>query len=313
VFSRPYVITDGRHPGGYHGGDRYEWNGLPQFVHRALGRGETNPMVAVHSSSLTTTVNLLNSHGELDDDFWVDARLYDRTGALVADRPRWRLATRGGLARGDIAELLDGRREFAGHISLSFASGDAAFYPRRLQALMEYRTPASTARVMAWSDIWNARETVRRLRDRLAGMFDVRALYGDEYLEGIGLTYRCHYRVWSRAPLTSFVAITNCGAAERYESTIAYTIRLFNGAGEQLATSGALAPNATLYEPIDRLFPAAAEFLAPAGVGVVTVESAADLAVMHFTRNERSDVVSAEHFLPSINRRDGVAYSCCGS
>ena len=150
LFSRPYVMTEGRHMAGYHGGDRYQWTGLPRFLYKALGRGELNPMVALHSSALTTTVNLLNSHGGLEDDFWVDARLYNEAGKLVAHRKRWLLAQRHGLSRGDIADLLGGTGDFCGHIALNFSADAKTFYPRRLQALLEYRSPVSTARVMAW-------------------------------------------------------------------------------------------------------------------------------------------------------------------
>ena len=80
LFTRPYVMTEDKRLAGYHGGDRYTWNGMPRFIYKALGYGEANPMVAIHSGSLTTTVNLLNSHGDLEEDFWVDARLYDQSG-----------------------------------------------------------------------------------------------------------------------------------------------------------------------------------------------------------------------------------------
>jgi len=53
LFSRPYVMTEGQHLAGYHGGDRYQWTGIPRFLYKALGRGEVNPMVALHSGALT--------------------------------------------------------------------------------------------------------------------------------------------------------------------------------------------------------------------------------------------------------------------
>jgi hypothetical protein len=313
VFSRPYVMTEGQHLAGYHGGDRYQWGGIPRFMYKALGRGEVNPMVAIHSDELTTTVNLLNSHGDLEEDFWVDARLYDRSGREVAHRKKWLLARRAGLSRGDVAELLGEDRAFTGHIALNFSDDDKRFYPRRLQALLEYRTPVSTARVMAWSDIWNARVAVRRVRDELSGVFDVRGLYAEHYLGGSGVTYRCHYRVWCRPPMLSSIAVTNCGLRDDYDETVSYVIRLFNPSGDSLMFERSLGPQATDYERIDRLFPSAMEFLAPSGIGVASVESTADLAVMHLTHHQASGVFSAEHFLPSANDQDGKAYACCGS
>ena len=313
VFSRPYVITEGSHLSGYHGGDRYRFPAIPSFVYKALGRGEVNPMVALHSAELTTTVNLLNSHGDLEDDFWVDARLYDESGHEVARRDRWLVARRGGLSRGDITDLLGGPRRFTGHIALNFSDDDKRFYPRRLQALLEYRTPVNTARVMAWSDIWNGRERARTVRDRLAGVYDVEALYDEQYLGDSGVIYRCHYRVWCRPPLVSLVAVTNCGIREDYDETVTYTIRLFNEGGESLTREGRLGPHATDYQRIDSLFPSADVFLGPSGIGIASIDSTADLAVMHLSHHQTSGVFSAEHFLPSLNYQDGKHFACCGS
>jgi hypothetical protein len=313
VFSRPYVMTKSRHLTGYHGGDRYHWGGLPRFVYKALGHGEVNPMVAIHSDEITTTVNLLNSHGDLEEDFWVDAHVYDQAGREVACRTRWLLARRGGLSRGDITELLGSGAAFTGHIALNFSDDDKRFYPRRLQALLEYRTAVSTARVMAWSDIWNARPAVRKVREQLAGAYDVSSLYAEHYLGGSGVTYRCHYRVWCRSTMVSSIAVTNCGVGKEYDETVSYAIRLFNTRGDSLMFERSLGPQATDYERIDRLFPSAPDFLGPSGIGVASVESRADLAVMHLSRQQASGVVSAEHFLPSINCQNGKTYACCGS
>ena len=149
-------MTQGRHLDGYHGGNRYQWSGLPGFLYKALGRGEVNPMVAIHSKELTTTVNLLNSHGDIEDDFWVDARLYDESGSVVADRKRWLLARRNALSRGEIAELLDSDRPFVGHVALCFTDERKPVYPRR---------PAGIARVPRSSE-HGARNGVERHLER---------------------------------------------------------------------------------------------------------------------------------------------------
>ena len=314
VFSRPYVMTDAGHTSGYHGGNRYEWHGIPGFIYKALGCGEVNPMVAIHSEALTTTVNLLNSHGDIEEDFWVDARLYDESGREVANRKKWLLARRYGLARGDIKDLLgDISRAFTGYIAINFSDDDKLFYPGHLQALLEYRTPVSTARVMAWSDIWNGRPAVRKVRDELAGFFDVNTLYGEEYLGGSEVRYRSHYRVWFRPPIRSFISVTNCGIAEDYDETVTFTIRLFNSRGETLSYHGSLGPHATAFKPVGQFFPSAEEFLAPGGIGVASVESKADLAVMQFSEHQISGVFSAEHFLASANYQDGKYYTSCGA
>lgn len=312
LFSRPYVMTEGKYLAGYHGGDRYQWNGIPRFLYKALGRGEVNPMVAMHSDALTTTVNLLNSHGDLEDDFWVDAKLYNESGTQVAHRKRWLLARRHALSRGDVADLLGDDQPFVGHIALSFTDEDKPVYPRRLQALLEYRSPVSTARVMAWSDIWNERATVRRLRDELARFFPMDAFYGENYLGPAELVYRCHYRVWYRPPISSYISITNCGISEDYRETVDYVIRLFNSRGEVTTCQGRLAPQATDFRSIDRYFPGVESFLGTMGVGLAVVESRADLAVMHLSHHRTSSVFSAEHFLASMNYHQGKQYRSCG-
>src|SRR5581483_2453270 len=126
---------------GYHGGNRYEWLRVPRFVYKAFGRGEVNPMLAVHSGELTTTVNVLNTHGDLEENFAIDARLYDCAGGIVADRKRWLSASRRSVSRGTIAELLPRNADpFIGHIALNFADDGQVFFPRHVQALVDYAT-----------------------------------------------------------------------------------------------------------------------------------------------------------------------------
>ena len=232
-------------------------------MYKALGRGEVNPMVAIHSDELTTTVNLLNSHGDLEDDFWVDARLYDRAGREVANRPRWLLARRGGSRGATSRNCSAAEPPFTGHIALNFSDDDKRFYPRRLQALLEYRTPVGAARVMAWSDIWNARPVVRKVRDQLAGVYDVTSLYAEDYLGVSGVTYRCHYRVWCRPPVRVIHRGDQLRLREQYDETVSYVVRLFNAAETRSRSRADLGPHATDYERIDRLFPSAPDFSVP--------------------------------------------------
>ncbi len=292
VFVRPYIVTQGQYLSGYHGGDRYLWENLPSVAYRFMGQGEVNPMVALHQPDLTTTVNLLNTHGTLEEDFWVDACLYNQSGEMVAEAKHWLLARRNQLSRGDICDLLhDPARPFVGHIALRFSPDNRAEYPRRLQALLEYRTPQSTARVMAWSDSWNW-----SVRQRLHP-----------------LTYRAYYRVWCKTPFLSSVAITNCGIALNYDQTVSYRMRLENGSGDFLTYEGKLAPQATDFGPVQRFFPDATEFLNGQSMALVIVESRADLAIMHLSRHERSGVYAAEHFLPAPTRHAGKLHYPCGS
>lgn len=293
VFIRPYVVTEGKYWSTYHGGDRYFWNNLPGLSYKFMGKGEVNPMVVLHQEQLTTTINLLNTHAELERDFWVDAHLYDSTGNLIVEKQRWLLATRNQLCRAEIADLLpDATVPFTGHVALRFSDDQQGEYPRRLQALMEYRTPHSAARVMAWSDVWNWQERSCSLPE---------------------VNYLAYYRVWWQFPFTSYISLTNCGIDADYDRTVAYRLRLENGRGDYLIHEGTIPPQGTLYQSVQELFPAIAEFLGQQPIGLVVVETTADLASMHLTWHQHSGVYAAEHFLPVVTLHDGQLYSPCGS
>jgi len=313
LFVRPYVFTTGRRLSGYHGGNLYKWQALPRHLHKYLGRGEVNPMVALQNDRLSTTVNLLNTHGDLEEDFWVDAKLYDESGSLIANRDRWLLARRHQLTRGHIADLLnDSQSSFTGHIALNFSADERTFYPRRLQALLEYRTQESTARVMAWSDIWNAQEHLRTLSDSIASEFRP-VFLGGNVLSPPGVVYRSYYRVWNKAPLVSYLAITNCGITPGYDKTVKYRVLLENGRGDSLRYEGRVGPQATDYGPIDFFFPSIEAFLGDQSVGMALVESESDLAIMHLTHHQVSGAYSAEHFMDAGSRFEGTYYPSCGS
>ena len=131
----------------------------PAFAGRFLDRGRVNPMFAVHRDDLTMTVNIFNSHGRLEEDFCVDAYLYDEAGTLVAEGPRWLTATRYRVARGDIAELLsDPTRPFVGHVA---AGGGAR--SRVLQRLLLGLVPATARDLSLRHQLWQ-RAAVRRPR-----------------------------------------------------------------------------------------------------------------------------------------------------
>jgi hypothetical protein len=293
VFIRPYVVTEGKYLSAYHGGDRYFWHNLPAIAYKFMGQGEVNPMLVVQEDFLSTKVNLLNTHGELEQDFWVDANLYDCDGTLIATKDRWLLARRNQLCEAEISDLLpSGMKQFVGHVALRFSQDDQAEYPRKLQALMEYRTPQSTARVMAWSDAWNWQE-VSRCRPNI--------------------NYLAYYRVWWRPPFMSYVSLTNCSIDQDYQQTAIYRLRLEKGNGHYLACEGTIPPQGTMYKSISEIFPTIAEFLGDQPVGLVVVETTADLASMHLTRHQKSGVCAAEHFLPLPTHCNGEIYHPCGS
>lgn len=295
LFTRPYVLSRAglRVLGGYHGGDRSAFSAIPARVHRAIpyaeaagappelllaaGQRETNPGYAVVREGLETRVHLFQSHGDVEEDFAVDAWLFDRSGALVAERRRWLEAPRRGARSADVAELTGGR-PFEGHLSLAFSDDPHARFPRRLQALFEHRAPRSVARAMLWSDRWN---TPWRLAVQ-------------------GRVHRAAYRVFLRGPRESVLAITNPGAGPDYDRAAPWRARLRGLGGEERVSEGTLAPNATWVGALAELFPERPE----GELGLLTVESPFDLASFQLVRDVRSGAIAAEHLL-AICERDG--------
>lgn len=313
LYTRPYVITEGVSAGGYHGGDRYEFSAVPGFAHRLLGRGETNPMLIVEGAELSTTVNVLNSHGGVEGDFWVDAHVYDRSGALVAVRERWLLARRFGLSRGHVKDLLENAGpEFVGHLCLSYSKSGQALYPKRLQALMEYAGRSSVARVMAWSDLWNARERVAEI----LGSFDARMklrVWGEKDCPEPGRLYSSHYRAWCGDDLETWLAVTNAGTLENYSTTIAYDIELTSVLGQMWRCSRCLPPFATDLLSLSEIFPRARDLLGDGNVGMLRVVSAADLACVQLTQHRRSGAWGVEHLMADASLFNGEYRSASGS
>jgi hypothetical protein len=295
LFVRPWVVTSGPRLAAYHGGNRNRsrslhgvqnlrlpyrlaWLGdLWPRAARFLAGAPMNPGAVIHRGGLTTTVSVLNSHGDLEDDFWLDVRLHDAAGRLVAERERWLLATRNGVARADIGDLLpDPSIELVGHAAFTFSRAAKRRFPWLLQVLFEYRTKQSTARSMLWGDHWNS---PARLRNQ-------------------GIALRAFYRAVVKPPLSSHVIVSNCGMAADYDRAASFRLVLEDGAGKSLVHEATLPPHGTLFASVIELFPEARRLLGDRPGGVLVVESAFDLASMHFTLHEGSGVWSAEHNLP---------------
>ena len=302
VYTRPYMMTQGRYLSGYHGGDRYydgyygvDWYDLPAVMYDFLGEGETNPVMAIHRRDITTTVNLLNSHGDLEDDFWVDARLYDEDGQMVAKRQRWLLARRNGLSRGDIKDLLPhDTAGFTGHIVLNFSKDDKPMYPARLQALTEYSTPVNTSRVMVWSDCWNSPERIVKKKKNK-------------------IVYQGYFRVWYHPLIRSCISITNSGIGEDYSQKAACKIKLVNCSGDERVHEANILPQGTLFFSLETFFEDVATFLGSSCVALLLIESQEDLAKVQITHHQKSGVYSAEHFMAGTSYHDGKRYWPTGS
>lgn len=285
IYLRPYVITEGERFAAYHGGDIYHWPALPAFHYRLLGGGEVNPIAVIHRpGEVESFVNLFNSQGSLEESFWVDADLFDESGACVARRERWQCARRNAVVRAGIAGLLaDPSQPFTGHIALRFSPSDAESYPRRLQALLEYRTPGGATHVMTWSDEWNSLIKLHKRKREGA------------------LPMLSYYRAWCGRGLSTYVSLSNAGHGG-YRETAPCVIRLVNTAGESREVARDLGPYATLFANIDDLFPGAAAFLGPGAVGMLEVESTFDLANVQFVRHDATGAWDAEHYMAAITR-----------
>lgn len=280
LFSRPYVETSGPRWGLHHAGDFYsDWPDRHYIVHSFVG-GEVNPMAVLHDGQYRTFVSLLHSHGAHEGDVFVDARLYDTRGQLVAERLRWKLARRHGVSRTDISELLPAPGQaFRGHIALAFAPEKDQAVPFHLQALLEYRATNSVARVMGWSDEWNSDVRVAR-RER----------------SGQPRPSRAYFRVRDDALAFTQVAITNAGHPG-YTETAKVRLVLFGAEGQQLEQTVVLAPYETLWQSIDDLFGHTTTLSGNNGLGVLLLESQTDLAAIAFTFHRDGGAVAAEHFM----------------
>jgi hypothetical protein len=287
LFSRPYVETTGVRWGAYHAGNVYAWTALPYIAH-ALISGEVNPVAVIHDDKTRTYVNLLHSHGDVEDDMWVNALLFDAEGVCVADRSPWRQVPRHGLERFDVADLLpDPAVPFRGHIALSFAARHGQAVPRHLQALLEYRNEHSVARTMAWSDEWNSNVRVAK-RDRMA----------------TPLIGKSCFRIWEDVGLGTEIAITNAGHAG-YQRDANVRLVLHGADGPVMETELRLAPFATHMAKVEQLFPGARAALAPSGLGMLLIESSSDLANLAFTRHRQTGAIAAEHFMAMPTEHEG--------
>ena len=287
LFSRPYIETFGDRWGAYHAGNVYHWSQL-SFVAHALISGEVNPFAVIHDEQTRTIVNILHSHGSLEDDVPVDAALFDLEGHCVARRSNWRMATRHGLARADISELLpDADKPFRGHLALSFAPEHGKPVPARLQALVEYRGLESVARVMTWSDEWNSRIRLAR-RDRSSA----------------ATIFRSYFRVCRDANTTTEIAVTNAGHPG-YDRTANARLIYRRPGHTDLENTLTLAPFATCMTALEELFPEIVGSEGDTDHGIVLLESSSDLASIGFTRDRRTGALAAEHFLVLYSLQEG--------
>ena len=241
-------------------------------------------------------MNILHSHGTLDADVQVDAILYDNNGACVAQRRAWRIASRHGLARADVAELLpDPLSTFKGHIALSFAPEKRAAVPRHLQALMEYRRSSSVAHVMTWSDEWNSRISLAR-RDRSATL----------------LCYRSYFRMLPDSHAITEFSITNAGHVG-YDRTADIRAVYIGSDGSRMETDFKLLPFATRFTTLSQLFAAVLSEHQPVSEGVLLLESTSDLASIGFTTHPDGRSLAAEHFLWLASEHEGEYLLPAGS
>jgi hypothetical protein len=289
TYARPYVVSESPVLTAYHGGDLYDWENMPWHQYVMLGEGEVNPMIVLETDELSTEVTFCNTHGQLQEDFWVGVRIYDESGEMVVHEPRFCFAARDRLASAAFAELLgDIERPFAGHAAFTFSDGGRSAYPGRLQALMAYRSTESIARIMAWSDEWNTPQ--RRIESRRA--------FGP---------FRSYFRVLAAPFLETWLGVTNAGNHE-LDSPAEFTVIVEAESGERVASHHTLAPWATAWTTVDDLVPGATHLLGEIN-GLLLVESESDLAMVCFTRHRVSGQWSAEHLMSAPTpTADGVIW-----
>jgi hypothetical protein len=282
-WCRPIVVCDGPRFAAFHGGDLYtEMVPVPRLEYLMLGRGWVNPMLVAVEPGLSTEVDLLNSHGDLEVDVDIDLRLYDEGGALVVEVPRWAHVRRGGFVRRDFTDVVPAASvPFRGHAALSFADNGDELLPRVLQGLFRYRSAPTTARAMVWSDEWNSPQ--RRYR---AG--------GAEYL--------ALARVRSGGPLRTEVTVTNCGVPDssgEYRETAPFTATWTAPDGTSATQSGEIPPHGTV-----TLAPAA-DLVRAHPLLHLEVASTSDLALVQLTHHAGTGAVAVEHAMAGRTLVDG--------
>jgi hypothetical protein len=284
VWQRPYVLTESARFGVYHAGNRFAWNDTPALKHRFDGR-ESNPMFVRIDDEMTTVAHLMNTHGSVVQDVWIDCEVFDLAGQRVFARERFACVARNRLTSIDLAEVLSSLpRPLFGHVSFRFTTTEAEIYPGRLQALMEYGTARSVARIMAWSDMWNW--SLRRKHAK-------------------ALLSTSHYRAWIGNGKRTWVALTNTSVDANYSECAKLILKL-RCSDREYVVERTIEPNATLYAQIETLFalPFGVDKSRPA---LFVCESEHDIAGVQFTLNDGNGAWCAEHLLPvSTITEDGV-------
>lgn len=287
IYTRPYVETLGERWGIFHGGDVYEWQPLAPHV-AAMIDGEVNPVAVLHDGDTRTRIHVFNSHGDVELDVPVDARLYDEAGNCVAERENWLTARRYALDSADVAELLpENCDRFIGHLALRFSPRHRGPIPRRQQTLAEYLSPGHRANVMAWSDEWNSRIRVAK-RQRTASVTPLRACF----------------RVYADSENVTLLAISNPGH-EQPPPPAKATVLLYSPLGRIGSATLDIAPFGTRLIALPDLFPAALLSQLDGGLGLVVLESESDLASIAFVRHLGSCALAAEHFMAMQSSANG--------
>jgi hypothetical protein len=75
---------------------------------------------------------------------------------------------------------------------------------------------------------------------------------------------------------------------------------------------GTLAAHATAFGPLEQFFPDARSLLDEDGVGMLRIESEADLASIQLAHHQRSGAWSAEHFMAGALWFDGRYHYASG-
>lgn len=246
---------------------------------KKIPKGLSNPFLVVEDDKVSTSAFLFQCAPDPDQKE-VDLLVYDESGRCVARRtPFGRLEgqTVRRLRMRDILAEAGIRPPFVGHAEILHHEDPAKeSYPRNLDLNVEYSSGGRLAHVIFGAELWNSSKPI------------------------VNENYRSACRIVCDDVHTTLLAISNVSYDYDYAVEVPFTLTLIGG-GKMLASRRlAIAPNATIFKPIDEIFSGARELLAASGgvgLAVTTDINVAYLTHLFLTQDRRSGALSVEHSL----------------
>ncbi|GEM_PF-6015333 len=261
----------------YHGVEK------PTFIsaeqRERVPKGWSNPFFVIEDEHLSTSALLFQS-AEDPVEKHVDVLVYDAQGKCVARVSPFARLKGNAVKRISIRDLLGPgfSLPFMGHAEVLYhKEPNARRYPKELDLYVEYNSGGRLATVIFGADAWNSSKAIQNK------------------------SYRSCCRIVCDARHTTYVAISNCSHDYNYSLNVFFTLSLCIEEGQVLESKKMnIAPNATLFLPVEELFPRAAELLGDnQGVGILTTTdiNCACLTHVFLTQDRVSKALSVEHSL----------------